>query len=117
MVGWRSEYRAHTNGSWQDGHQQSSPIAILVSTVGLRESLPYLDPGRHSIELRVNYISSFLKELIFWGGLGGYKFLSLASGARATLRKSIEIEVEVFLSTAYLTSERNAGLAYGVYPD
>jgi hypothetical protein len=42
-------------------------------------------------------------------------FLSLASGARATLRTNIENEVEVFLSNAYLTSERNAGLAYGFY--
>jgi hypothetical protein len=37
----------------------------------------------------------------------------MASGARATHRKSIEIEVEVFLNNAYLTSKRNAGLAYG----
>jgi hypothetical protein len=42
-------------------------------------------------------------------------FLSMTAGARATLRKSIDIEVEVFLNNAYLTSERNAGLAYGFY--
>jgi hypothetical protein len=41
-------------------------------------------------------------------------FLSLYSRARFS-EKSIEIEEVVFLNNAFLTSERNAGLAYRLF--